>query len=85
MGIKYKPNSTVFGAEYHITPIAMGGMQYARQLDWCTENFGRSSSSDWNKEGRQPWQSGQRWYANGDYFWFREEKDKMWYLLKWGV
>ena len=79
----YTPNSTVFGIVYHTAPIGMGGRYYARQVDWCTANFGECSSSRWMDDGPITWKPRERWYANGDYFWFREEKDKMWYMLRW--
>ena len=82
--MKYKPNSTVFGIKYHIVPIAMGGRYYAKQIDWCTEVFGETATSYWKDPGPTQWKPNERWYANGDYFWFREEKDKMWYLVRWG-
>jgi hypothetical protein len=29
------------------------------------------------------WTPDQRWYANNSKFWFREEKDLEWFMLKW--
>lgn len=80
---KYTPNSTVFGIKYHIAPIAMGGRYYARQLDWCTEMFGQSTSGRWQEDARIEWKPNERWYANGDYLWFREVEDKLMFMLTW--
>mgnify|MGYP000163772344 CR=1 FL=1 len=80
---KYKPDSTVFGIPYHVVPIAMRGFKYAKQLDWCTEVFGECTASHWQEPGPKPWKPNERWYANGDYFWFREEKDAAWFTLRW--
>jgi len=81
----YNPNNTVFGIKYHIAPIGHGGRFYAKKIDWCTQTFGECSMSRWQDPGPTSWKPNERWYANGDYFWFREEQDKVWYLLRWGT
>jgi hypothetical protein len=53
---------------------------YAR-VKWCREIFGRPFQ-DLPKESRQ-WQN-MRWYRNKGYIYFREEKDYVWYMLRWG-
>jgi hypothetical protein len=46
---------------------------------WCQETFGSSTGSIW-----AAWQEpGERWYANNAKFWFREEADRTWFLLRW--
>jgi hypothetical protein len=46
---------------------------------WCKETFGASTGSIWSA-----WQEpGERWYANNSKFWFRDEADQTWFLLRW--
>jgi hypothetical protein len=69
---------TVFGKRYFtIEPV--GGNWLAME-QWCIDTFGPSASV---------WQTFKesdtlgRWYVNDRRFWFLEEKDKDWFLLRW--
>lgn len=51
--------------------------QYREVLEWCTEQFGpRPRVSDaWS-----------RWFDNhGDRIFFRDEKDYVWFCMRWGA
>lgn len=69
---------TVFGARYYtVEPI---GGSWLEMETWCSEVFG-SASSVW--EGTFTTTDAGRWYANNRKFWFRREKDRTMFILKW--
>jgi hypothetical protein len=72
-------HGTVYGAQYYTVAPPMDGAAWRDMAAWCQETFGASTSSIWSA-----WQEpGERWYANNAKFWFREEADRTWFLLKW--
>jgi hypothetical protein len=50
---------------------------YIMMEKWCTEIYGPTTNDG-------VWTPGARWYANNEKFWFREQKDMEWFILKWG-
>jgi hypothetical protein len=65
--------SRIHGAVYHLVePI--GGNWREMEL-WCTETFGPISDI-WNEKVG-------RWYANDRKFWFRKERDRTMFVLRW--
>jgi hypothetical protein len=63
----------IHGAVYHVVePI--GGNWREMEL-WCTKSFG-SKSDVWDEELG-------RWYANDRKFWFRKERDRTMFILRW--
>ena len=69
----------VYGARYYCVE-AIGGSWFEMEA-WCTETFGSSTSSIWG-ESPVP-EPGGRWYTNNRKFWFRTEKDRDWFILRW--
>ena len=70
---------TVFGQEYFcIKPVGFiwNGIAWKHFEDWCAENLGPTP-----KDGI--WTAGSRWYANDGQFWFRDEKDRTMFILRW--
>jgi hypothetical protein len=45
-------------------------------IEWATDTFGPTP-----KDG--VWSPGARWYVNNARFWFREECDREWFVLRW--
>jgi hypothetical protein len=45
-------------------------------MEWCIETFGPGPADG-------VWTPGARWYANSAKFWFRDEKDRAWFILRW--
>lgn len=45
-------------------------------IEWATDTFGPTP-----KDG--VWSPGARWYVNNARFWFREERDREWFVLRW--
>jgi len=50
-------------------------------MAWCVEVFGPSKSAIWG-ENPIP-EPTERWYANNAKFWFRDQKDRDWFTLRW--
>ncbi len=69
----------IYGARYY-TAEPVGG-NWREMEAWCTEIFGSGSRAIWGeKKAPEP---AQRWYMNDRKFWFRDEKDRMIFVLKW--
>jgi len=70
---------TVYGARYY-TAQPVGG-NWREMEAWCYETFGNSGENIWGeKEAPEP---AQRWYMNNRKFWFRDDRDRMIFVLKW--
>lgn len=70
---------TVYGARYYcVEPI---GGSWLEMQTWSLETFGDSGKHIWGeKETPEPQQ---RWYMNNRKFWFRNESDRLMFVLKW--
>jgi len=72
---------TVYGKDYYCVAIFSSAM-YGRNhmwdsmLEWTIKTFGPTP-----KDG--VWTPDARWYVNNAKFWFREEKDREWFILRW--
>lgn len=71
----------IYGARYYtVEPI---GGNWRKMEHWCFETFGDCGDKDkiWGeKEVPEP---GHRWYMNNRKFWFREQKDRDWFVIRW--
>ena len=66
----------VFGQEYQtVAPMNAEG-KWNDMMTWMVTTFGPTS-----KYELRP--AGQRWYANNAKFWFRDQKDRDWFVLRW--
>ena len=70
---------TVYGSRYY-TAEPVGG-NWREMETWCYETFGYAGERIWGEE-KAP-EPAQRWYMNNRKFWFRDEKDRMIFVLKW--
>lgn len=69
----------VYGSRYYtVEPI---GGNWLEMETWCVQVFGERGSKIWS-EDKAP-EPARRWYANNRKFWFRTEKDRDWFLIKW--
>ena len=75
----------IFGARYYtVHPVPSwdlnsdwGGVETWRtMMEWTTDTFGPGPQDG-------VFTPGARWYANNAKFWFREEQDRHWFLLRW--
>ena len=72
----YLEHSTgrVFGQPYlTVTPMNAEGKWHDMKV-WMTDTFGPSPDQ---------WEADARWYANSGKFWFRDARDRDWFVLKW--
>ena len=69
----------VYGARYY-TAEPVGGNWWEMEC-WCFDTFGSGSTAIWS-EKIAPYPA-QRWYQNNAKFWFRDEADRTWFLLRW--
>ena len=75
----------IFGARYYtVHPVPgwdltydWGGVDtWNEMMEWCVATFGPAPEDG-------IWTPGSRWYANNARFWFRNEADRNWFLLRW--
>lgn len=69
----------IYGARYYtVEPI---GGNWLEMEAWCTEAFGSGSRALWGeKKAPEP---ALRWYMNDRKFWFRDERDRTMFILRW--
>jgi len=69
---------TVFGKRYHtVEPV---GGNWREMEAWCTTTYGPASNV-W--EAFKESTTLGRWYMNDRKFWFLDEKDREWFILRW--
>lgn len=69
---------TVYGARYYcVEPV---GGNWPDMEIWCLDTYGNCGSA-WD-ENKAP-EPNARWYMNDRRFWFRNEKDRNWFIMKW--
>lgn len=66
---------TVYGAKY-LTVHPTNSWQWNEMMDWMVNTFGPSAVDG-------VWTPNMRWYANNETFWFRNEKDRTMFILRW--
>lgn len=65
----------VYGARY-LTVHPNNGARWNEMMEWMVETFGPTAHDG-------VWTPNMRWYANNAKFWFRNAKDRDWFILKW--
>ena len=71
----------VYGARYYtVEPV---GGSWKEMEAWCAETFGKHGGAIWGKDPNKPPFPNERWYMNNSKFWFRTEKDRDWFILRW--
>ena len=70
---------TVFGARYYcVEPV---GGNWARMEIWCHDTYGEAASV-WDAKNIN-WPDCGRWYMNDRRFWFRDDRDRTMFILRW--
>lgn len=67
-------NGTVFGQTYYT--VEPKGIVWKDMEEWCKETFGSTPTVG-------IWEDNARWYMNDSRFWFRDEKDRTLFVLRW--
>ena len=65
----------VYGARY-LTVHPNNGWHWNEMMAWMVDTFGPTAHDG-------VWTPGMRWYANNAKFWFREPKDRDWFVMRW--
>jgi hypothetical protein len=71
----------IYGARYYTVEPKWFTMPWHDMEDWCEHTFGPVSHV-WGVGANLPTDT-KRWYANSGMFWFRNEADRNWFMLKW--
>jgi hypothetical protein len=79
---------TVYGVLYYtVEPKNLEWHASRKMWDdmmlWCRGQFGETGSL-WKESKNLSHEPNRRWYANNSKFWFQNQKDQSWFLLKWG-
>ena len=64
---------------YEVKPVGWmhkDELQWNDMITWVVETFGPTA-----KDG--VWTPGQRWYANNARFYFKDIKDRDWFIMRW--
>lgn len=67
----------VYGARYLTVAPMNAEWQWPDMMQWMVETFGALDDS------MGVFTPNQRWYANNAKFWFRNQKDRDWFVLRW--
>ena len=71
---------TVYGSRYYcVEPI--GGSWIDMEF-WCLDTFGNTGSI-WQETKNLTPEPHKRWYANNRKFWFKSEKDRTMFIMRW--
>ena len=69
---------TVYGSPYYcVEPI--GGSRTEMEL-WCMQAFGETTGSIYGENVPEP---AQRWYMKNRSFWFRDDADRLMFVMRW--
>lgn len=70
---------TVYGSRYYcVQPI---GGNWWEMEKWCKATMGNAGDNMWGDDKAPA--PARRWYMNNRKFWFREEKDRTMFVMKW--
>jgi len=71
-------DGTIYGARYYtVEPV---GGSWREMEQWCMAQFGSAGGHIWGDKAPEP---AQRWYMNNRKFWFRNEADRLMFIMKW--
>lgn len=70
---------TVYGSQYYcVEPV--GGIWHEMEA-WCINTFDSTQGSIWGEN--PPPEPAQRWYMNNRKFWFRDQADRLMFVMRW--
>ena len=71
---------TVYGSRYYcVQPV---GGSWHEMEHWCHETFGEITGHSIWAEEKAP-DPAQRWYMNNRMFWFRDDADRLIFVMRW--
>jgi hypothetical protein len=69
---------TVYGSRYYC--VEPYGGSWLEMEKWALRTYGESAGSIWSDKTPEP---AQRWYMNNRKFWFRDQADRLMFIMKW--
>jgi hypothetical protein len=75
-------HGTVYSKQYYTIAPPMWESDWNAMMKWCEDTFGPTGNL-WRETKNLAPEPNQRWYANNAKFWFLEEKDFNWFILRW--
>lgn len=78
---------TVYGQIYYTVAPVWDETPYgdnptwSEMVQWCVDTFDKSETAIWG-ESKAP-DPMERWYVNNAKFWFRDQRDRDWFTLRW--
>jgi hypothetical protein len=73
---------TVYGSRYYTVEPPMFKGNWDEMNTWCEQTYGPSGSL-WRETKSLTPEPLKRWYANNAKFWFKDQKDRDWFIIKW--
>lgn len=70
----------VYGSHYYT--VEPDGGNWLEMETWCLDTFGPTGDI-WNETKNLTPEPLQRWYMNNRKFWFKDVKDRDWFVIKW--
>jgi hypothetical protein len=67
---------TICGQEYLSVAPMNAEDQWSDMMEWMVNSFGPTPFDS-------IWMPDQRWHVNNAKFWFRDAKDRDWFVLRW--
>jgi hypothetical protein len=67
---------TICGQEYLSVAPINAEAQWSDMMQWMVNTFGPTPFDS-------IWMPDQRWHVNNAKFWFRDAKDRDWFILRW--
>ena len=67
---------TICGQEYLSVAPMNAEAQWSDMMAWMIKTFGPTPFDS-------IWMPDQRWHVNNAKFWFRDQKDRDWFVLRW--
>lgn len=67
---------TICGQEYLSVAPVNAEAQWSDMMAWMVKTFGPTPFDS-------IWTPNQRWHVNNSKFWFRDAKDRDWFVLRW--
>lgn len=72
---------TVYGKRYYcVQPV---GGNWKKMEEWVKETMGDHGGAIWGHDPNKAPLPNERWYMNNRKFWFRDEKDRTMFTMKW--
>ena len=73
----------VYGNRYYTA--APAGGNWKEMEAWCVQTYGAHGGAIWGADPKKAPVPNERWYMNNSKFWFRNLKDRDWFIMRWSA